>query len=108
MAFDVLLTADAVRDLEDIYGYIAAHDSEESAAYVLDQIEKSFQGPAQLSAGGAYPVELKAVGIRQFRELLFKPYRIIYQVTGKSAYVMLIADGRRDLQTLLQRRLLSA
>ena len=46
------------------------------------------------------------MGIREFREVFFKPYRIIYKVVGKNVYVLLIADGRCDLQTLLQRRLL--
>ena len=46
------------------------------------------------------------MGIREFRELFFKPYRIIYRIVGRNVYVLLIADGRRDFQTLLQRRLL--
>jgi toxin ParE1/3/4 len=37
-----------------------------------------------------------------------KPYRILYRVIGNKVYVLLIADGRRDVQTLLQRRLLGA
>jgi hypothetical protein len=37
-----------------------------------------------------------------------KPYRIIYRIIGEYVYVMLIADGRRDMQALLQRRLLQA
>lgn len=106
MAFEVMLTEDAVHDLEGIYNYIAAHDAQESAAHVLDQIEKAFQNLAQLPERGAYPKELKVVGIRHFREVFFKPYRIVYQVLGETVYVMLIADGRRDMQALLQRRLL--
>lgn len=108
MAFKVMLTVDAVRDLEDIYDYIAAHDSKESATHVLDQIEQAFQSLARLPERGAYPKELMAVGIRQFREVFFKPYRIVYQVLSETVYVMLIADGRRDMQALLQRRLLGA
>ncbi len=50
--------------------------------------------------------QINSVAIRKFREIFFKPYRIIYQVMGNTAYVMLIVDGRRDLQALLQRRLL--
>jgi len=36
----------------------------------------------------------------------FKPYRIIYRVMDKTVYVLLIVDGRRDMQPLLERRLL--
>jgi toxin ParE1/3/4 len=39
--------------------------------------------------------------------IFFKPYRIIYRVIENNVYVLLIADGRRDMQTLLQRRLLT-
>jgi toxin ParE1/3/4 len=34
------------------------------------------------------------------------PYRVIYRVLGNVVHVFLIADGRRDMQTLLHRRLL--
>ena len=37
-----------------------------------------------------------------------EPYRIIYRVLDNTVYVLVIADGRRDMQTLLQRRLLLA
>jgi len=57
---------------------------------------------------GAYPKELLVLGIRDYREIFFKPYRVIYRVLGNVVHVFLIADGRRDMQTLLQRRLLEA
>jgi len=41
-------------------------------------------------------------------EILGKPYRIIYRVMAENVYVLVIADGRRDMQALLQRRLLMA
>ena len=52
------------------------------------------------------PKELLALGVREYREVFFKPYRIIYRVQDETVYVLLIADGRRDMQSLLQRRLL--
>ncbi len=45
--------------------------------------------------------------IREFRAGFFKPYRIIYRVERPTVYIYLIADVRRDMQTLLSRRLLS-
>ena len=49
-----------------------------------------------------------ALGVREYRQTFFKPYRVIYRVVGECVYVYLIADGRRDMQALLQRRLLGA
>ncbi len=106
MPFAVMLTNDAARDLEELYGYIALHDAPQKADYILKQIEKAFSRLSEFPERGAYPKELLALGIREYREIFFKPYRIIYRVVGKNVYVLLIVDGRRDMQTLLQRRLL--
>ena len=108
MPFAVLLTNDAARDLDEIYEYIALHDAPQKADYVLDQIEKAFSRLSESPERGARPNELLSLGIREYREVFFKPYRIIYRVMDKNVYVLLIIDGRRDMQSLLQRRLLDA
>ena len=107
MVFAVLLTHDAARDLDEIYDYIAFHDSLQKADYVLKQIEKVFSSLSEFPERGAYPKELLALGIREYREVFFKPFRIIYRIISKNVYVLLIVDGRRDIQPLLQRRLLN-
>jgi toxin ParE1/3/4 len=107
MPYRVLLTQDAVNDLEELDTWIATHDSPERADYVLDGVSAVFQKLAELPERGSYPKELSALGIREFREVFFKPYRIIYRVERRNVYVYLVADGRRDMQTLLSRRLLT-
>jgi len=108
MPFAVLLTVDAARDLEELYQYIAVHDAPGKADHVLTNIEKVFGSLSEFPERGVYPKELLALGIRDYGEIFFKPYRLIYRVAGDVVHVFLIADGRRDMQTLLQRRLLSA
>jgi toxin ParE1/3/4 len=44
--------------------------------------------------------------MRDFRQVFFKPYRVIYRIRDRSVFIYLIADGRRDMQPLLARRLL--
>ena len=108
MAFQIFLTDDASRDLEELYNYMESHDATVKADYVLDQIEKVFQSLSEDPERGVHPKELLAVGLREYREIFFKPYRIIYRIIAENVYVMVIADGRRDMQALLQRRLLEA
>ena len=108
MSCQIFLTEDAACDLEDLYDYIEWHDVPGRADYVLDQIEKALSSLSENPERGAYPKELLAIGLREYREIFFKPYRIIYRVVDENVYVMVIADGRRDMQTLLQRRLLQA
>jgi len=106
MFFQIFLTEDATRDLEGLYDYIEWHDVPGKADYVLDQIEKAISTLSENPERGAYPKELLAIGLREYREIFFKPYRIIYRVVAEKVYVMVITDGRRDMQALLQRRLL--
>jgi toxin ParE1/3/4 len=92
--------------MEEIYDYVERHDSPDKADRLLGQIDKAFAGLSHSPERGAYPKELVALGIREYREVFFKPYRIIYRVLDKTVYVLLVVDGRRDMQSLLQRRLL--
>ena len=108
MSYQVFLTDDAAHDLEDLYDYIEFHDAPEKADYVLEKIEETFSSLADTPERGAYPSELLAVGLREYREIYFKPYRVIYRIIAQHVYVMVIADGRRDMQALLERRLLQA
>jgi len=57
---------------------------------------------------GSHPKELQALGIREYRQTFSKPHRLIYRVIGRQVFIYVIADGRRDMQSLLQRRLLGA
>ena len=108
MSRAVLLTADAERDLEDIYDFIAANDSVEHADHVLERLLEVTGNLAVMPDRGSVPRELRDLGIREYRQAFFKPYRVIYRVFGQDVVVYVIADGRRDLQELLARRLLGA
>jgi toxin ParE1/3/4 len=108
MKYTVSLTDDAVRDLEDIFDYISESDGPEKADYVLGKIEKMVLNLTELPERGTHPKELLDLGLREYREVFFKPYRVVYRVLDKNIYVYMIADGRRDMQALLGRRLLGA
>ena len=107
MSRQVYLTFGAEQDVNDIYEYISKHDSFGSAEYVIREIEKIVNSLKHTPERGTVVKELAEIGISDFRELYFKPYRIIYKATEVNVYVMLIVDGRRSLQTVLERRLIS-
>lgn len=106
--FEVLLTAGAEQDLEAIHDYIAEFACVENANYMLDQLMKVVESLSTFPERGKYPKELVALGIKEYRQASFKPYRVIYRVTGRQMIIYLIADGRRDMQSMLARRLLGA
>lgn len=104
--FEVLLTAGAERDLEAIYDYIAEHDSIPRANHVLDRLMRVVDTLSRFPSRGTIPPELSKLGIREFRQTYFKPYRVIYRTTERRVVIYIIADGRRQMQSLLARRLL--
>lgn len=108
MRFQVVLTNDAERDLEDIVSYIATHDSPRNAEHVLNRILEIADGLATEPTRGSVPKEFLALGDREYRQVFFKPYRLIYRVIDRQVVIYLIADGRRDMQSLLSRRLLGS
>jgi toxin ParE1/3/4 len=107
-SYRVLLTQGAEQDLEAIYDYIAEFDSPKRASYVLDRLMSTAAQLATLPDRASYPRELLALGIKDYRQVFFKPYRLIYRNSEQDVVVFVIADGRRDMQSLLTRRLLGA
>ena len=106
--YEVLLTQGAEQDLESIHDYIAEFDSVANANHVLDRLIEIVDGLAQCPERGSYPRELVALGIKAYRQMAFKPYRVIYRLLGNRVVIYLIVDGRRDMQSVLTRRLLGA
>jgi toxin ParE1/3/4 len=106
MRFQVVLTEDAERDLQDLIAYVAKHDSPASAEHVLSRILEIADSLVASPTRGSQPKELRSLGDQEYRQVFFKPYRLIYRVVGQQVAIYLIADGRRDMQSLLARRLL--
>jgi toxin ParE1/3/4 len=106
MRYAVFLTTDAEQDLAEIYDYIALNDSPQKADQVLDRLIDAAEALAEHPERGSYPQELRKLGIREFRQVFFKPYRVIYRVIAAQAVIYVIADGRREMQELLTGRLL--
>lgn len=106
--YEVLLSHGAERDLESIHDYIAEYDCLANANKVLDQLMQVAVELAQFPERGSYPKALLALGIKEFRQAAFKPYRVIYRIVETRVVINLIVDGRRDMQSLLARRLLGA
>jgi toxin ParE1/3/4 len=109
-------TAGAERDLVQLLEFIEEHDSAQRALYVMERLEALISTLTEDPDRGAVVRELSALGLREYRQVIWKPrltcrllgetYRVIYQLRSSTVYILLIVDGRRDLQTLLQQRLL--
>ena len=107
MRYEVRIGAEAERDLEAIYDYIASNDGVVNAERVLDALMQVAQSLANSPQRGSHPRQLIGSGFSQYRQVVRKPWRLIYRVIGKQVFIDVVADGRRDMRTLLAQRLLS-
>lgn len=108
MRYDVLVTAMAERDMAEGVASLAEREGPALAAQIRDGLLDAAEQLAHFPERGSHPKELLALGIRDFRQVLFPPYRLIYRIRDRQVILYLVADGRRDFQSLLERRLLQA
>ncbi|AVP97563.1 plasmid stabilization protein [Ahniella affigens] len=106
--YQVFLTAGAERDLESIFDYVSEFDSPAKANQLLDRLMAAAMALTESPERDGHPRELLALGIKDYRQTTFKPYRLIYRVMDSRVIIYLIVDGRRDMQSLLAVRLLGA
>jgi len=105
MKYSVHVVIDAENDLWDIYRYVAQNDSVERIDQLIDNLNCTATSLETLPLRGHCPPELERIGILEFKEILFKPYRIIYQIIASDVFIHCVLDGRRQVIDILQERL---
>jgi toxin ParE1/3/4 len=105
-SYSVLLLSGAKQDLLHLYKYVALNDSLEKANRLIDDLQRTCSRLKTMPERDRIPPELERIRIREFREIILKSYRVIYNVVKSQVFVYCILDGRRDLQDLLEERLL--
>lgn len=112
---EIRITEDALRDLKEIHAFLWDEVSPTVAYHWLNHIlsviaervsAQTDKVAAPPPSPASYPDELGALGIREYREIRLKTYRILYRMHGDCAYIYLVTDGRRDMQSLLSQRFL--
>lgn len=108
MRYTVVMNEKAERDLEAIHAYIATNDSLANADRVLDILLGVIDTLEEIPERGSHPRELLAVGRKEYRQIIHNPWNVFYRIVGKRVHILLVADGGRDMRTLLTQRLMGA
>ena len=104
--YSVVWTEDAVNDFDNIIGYIFK-ENETNAKNIYLAINGQCQDLDLFPFRGHIIPELQVLGFTYYRELIYKRWRIIYSIEGKDVYLLLIIDGRQDIEELLVQRVLN-
>jgi len=95
----------AEADLVGIIKYIA-EDSVANALKILETIKGKAASLTQLPERGRIAPELKEHGVTLYREIIVKPWRTIYRISGKKIYVLSVVDSRQNVEDILLKRFL--
>ncbi len=104
--FEIVWTRAATVDLDRIFEYVADNSGFERAFALYEKIRGHITTLTTLPRRGRIVPELRDIAVREFRELLIRPYRIIFRLDGRKVVLVGILDGRRDLESILVDRAL--
>jgi toxin ParE1/3/4 len=106
MPYTVLLLEMTIRDLEAIYRYIRKSGNKNAAKDMVISIRKACDSLSENPERGPIPDELSQVGQFEYRQIIVKKFRIIYQIAKPDIFIFGIIHGNRDISEVLRQRIL--
>jgi len=88
----VVWTDPAIDDLAEIIAYIAR----DSPRYALQVGERIYEAAGKLELGPRAGWVVPEFGLDHFREILMRPYRLIYEIRGQGCYIVAVIHASRD------------
>ncbi len=98
-------TAPAREDLNEIIDYISKTNLL-YAVKVLDKIEADVKNLHKSPKSYRLVPELEKYGYLAYREMIVDYWRILYKIEDELVYIMLVIDGRRNLEDILLKKIL--
>lgn len=106
MSIKVVILESADYDLKELRSYIVKNVSLMTWQNTYDKIKEVIRNLKTFPYTGSIPEEIEKLNLIQYRQVISGMNRIIYEVRQDTLYIHIIVDGRRDLTSLLTRRLL--
>ncbi|HPQ55339.1 MAG TPA: type II toxin-antitoxin system RelE/ParE family toxin [Spirochaetota bacterium] len=107
MNYRISWTRYAQQSLNEILDYIIEHDGKIIAHKIYQKIRDKTSLLKVSPLQGREVKELKSLK-KKYREIIITPWRIIYTVENEVVNVLLIIDGRRDLEELLYEMIINS
>jgi len=101
----VNMTQNAENDLNEIILFIAQNNPQ-TAIKIMERLRTKISTLDHFPNRGAYVPELLARNIKEYRQIIEAPWKIIYKVDEKTVNILAIIDSRRNLHDLLIKKLL--
>ena len=102
--FEITWVRTAVRDLDEILEYIAAERGVDQALHLYESLRHSIASLATMPRRCRQVPELPDIGLFEYREIIERPYRLVFRISDQEVVILAILDSRRDLEELLVQR----
>ena len=106
MSSTVLLLEAAIKDIEAIYRYIRKSGNKKAARDMIINIREACNSLSENPERGQIPDELSQIGQFEYRQIIVRKYRIIYQIAKPNIFVFGIIHGNRNISEVLRQRML--
>lgn len=104
--YKVVWSRSAIRDLDAIVDYVAADSGVDRALALYERIRDQIDALSRFPRRARIVPELEQIAVGEFREILLRPYRILFRLDGSHVVLVGVLDGRRDLEAILVDRAL--
>ena len=108
MGFKVVILESAEQDLKELRAYIVKNFSADTWRTSFADIKGVIRNLQEFPLAGSTPEEIEKLNLTQYRQVLSGMNRVIYEVRQEVVYIHIVVDARRDMTSLLTRRLLRA
>lgn len=106
MSFSVVFLKSAEQDIKELREYVVKRFGNKTWQATLDKLRESVRTIQTQPHAGTLPEELRALNPGQYRQIISGMNRMIYEIRQQTIYIHIVCDNRRDLQGLLNRRML--
>ena len=103
--YSVKWTAPAREDVNEIIEYIS-NTNIEYAVKILDRIEAAVKKLDTFPERYRIVPELEKYGYFLYRDIVVDYWKIIFKVENNFVYIMLVIDGRRNLDDILLKKMI--
>ena len=106
MPYSVILLEEAIKDIEAIYRYIRKSGSKTAAMDMVATMRKACDSLSENPERGHIPHELSKIDQFDYRQIVVKKYRIIYQLAKPNIFIFGIIHGNRNISEILKQRII--
>lgn len=106
MSFKVVILQSAETDLKELRTYLIKQFSNQTWQSTYASLKAAVRNLGAQPYSGSVPEEIEKLNLGQYLQVISGMNRVIYETREQRVFIHIIADTRKNLPTLLMKRLL--